>query len=73
VRASDHARERLEQRGITLEEVEVVCHKPHKQYTDPRGNPCFVGRIRGRALKVVVALGDPELVVTAYFEEGKSR
>ena len=65
-----HARKQMRARGITTEEVEAVVMDPDvvhagKQTAGRAPTEIRRGRYLGRSLKVVVALTDPETVVTA--------
>lgn len=67
IRISDHARERMEQRGIFLQDVEMALR--HSTETLP-GQPGSVWKVGhapgGRLLKVCVSLGEPDYkVITA--------
>ncbi len=53
------------QRDISQEEVETALAEYHTVYTDPKGNPIYIGRPGGRRIKVVVRRGsDPPHVIT---------
>ena len=65
---SFHARQCMQTRGITEAEVEFVLTHYHTCYTDPDGNPIYVGTINGRHLRVVVRQGSqPPFVITAIW------
>jgi hypothetical protein len=70
LRYTRHAREQMRARRITAEEVEAVVLDPdvvHGGKQTPGRPPTEIRRrrVRGRSLKVVVALTDPETVITA--------
>jgi hypothetical protein len=64
LRKSKHARERMAERGVTDDGVARVISDHEVSFTDKKGNPCFVRRIGGRRIKVVIAADDPEFVIT---------
>jgi hypothetical protein len=69
-RLTRHARDRIDERGLSLEEIEVACSR---SFAGP--NPgSGIGTLEvvgpharsGRRLKVVLSATDPDLVITAY-------
>jgi Domain of unknown function (DUF4258) len=63
---SYHARLRMRQRNISEAEIEETLVHDHTRYTDRKGNPIYINPVKGRRIKVVVALGsDPPHVITA--------
>jgi len=62
---TSHARKRMQQRGITEEEI-VECIQDYQiQHTDKKGNPVFKATIsNGRHLKVVLQKENPRKVIT---------
>jgi hypothetical protein len=70
LRYTRHALEQMRARRITAEEVEAVVLNPDVVHAGKQTHgraPTEVrrGRVRGRNLKVVVALTDPVTVITA--------
>jgi hypothetical protein len=65
---SQHARQRLSQRGITVAEIEQVHRAPHTTYHDPDGKPCRVGDVNGKTIRIVLAPDDENFVVTAMIQ-----
>jgi hypothetical protein len=63
-RFSRHALQRLQDRGITREEVSSVLNGPEVTFSDQKGNPCRVREINGRRIKVVTSQTDPNFVIT---------
>ncbi len=62
-----HARDRMQERGITEEEVEYCLDNYHTFYTDFGGNPIYKADLPGgRRIKVVVKAKsvDPIVVIT---------
>lgn len=64
MRFSTHARERLSERNVTEDEVASVVDGYDVSFADPKGNPCYVRQVGERRIKVVVALDDPNFVIT---------
>jgi uncharacterized protein DUF4258 len=64
MRPSQHARQRMAERGITPADIASVLAGPEVTFTDTKGNPCFVREVAGRRIKVVVAADDAEFVIT---------
>ncbi len=64
MRWSNHAQDRGSERDITLAQAAAVVENAHTTFTDRKGNPCYIGEVDGRRIKVVVAADDPEFVVT---------
>jgi len=52
--------------GGTLEEVERVIMEPVRVDQDPDGRLRYTGAIRGVRVRVVVALDEPDLIVTIH-------
>ena len=62
-----HAKDRMQERGITEEEVEDCLNNYNTSYTDSKGNPIYrVELPSGRHIKVVVKANsvDPIIVIT---------
>ncbi len=62
-----HARNRMQERGITEEEVEYCLNNYHTFYTDSGGNPIYkVDLPDSRCIKVVAKANsiDPIVVIT---------
>jgi len=68
---SDHARERMEERSITRQEVEYVLLHHDIEYSDRAGNPIYIGGTADRRIKVVVRKGSnpPYIITTAPRED----
>lgn len=64
VRYTAHAREQMQARSVTEDEVEAVLPDPDIRYAGRNGNPVLIRWVGGRRIKVVVAQDDPELVIT---------
>jgi len=62
-----HAKDRMQERGITEDEVEYCLNNYHTSYADPDGNPIYKADLPGdRRIKVVVKANstDPIIVIT---------
>ncbi len=65
-----HAKDRMQQRGITEEEVEYCLNNYHTSSTDKKGNPIYKADLpSSRYIKVVVKANsvDPIVVITSYY------
>jgi len=72
IRYDEQAEFQIERRGITKAWVEDAMLNPDETETKG-GRQSFLKRLPGRhvMLRVVTARGDPEYVVTAYFDRTK--
>ena len=64
MRWSKHARDRGAERRITLAQATEIVQHPDITFTDKGDNPCYIGQIDERRIKVVVAADDPGFIVT---------
>jgi len=61
---TQHAKDRMQQRGITEEEVEYCLQNYHTSYKDITGNPIFRANLpSGKHLKVVVATNTTDTTI----------
>jgi hypothetical protein len=51
---------------LTFAEVEGLISKPIFMDRDREGRPRYLGYIRGALFRVVVAVDDPEMIVTIH-------
>jgi hypothetical protein len=51
---------------LTERDVERVRTEPEDQTEDPEGRTRYVGVVRGRRVRVVVAVDNPDFVVTVH-------
>lgn len=59
-----HAEERMQERGVTSEQVEAAIRDPHTTLPDGKSLKVkYIGLVNGRNLKVVVDPTGPENVV----------
>jgi mRNA-degrading endonuclease RelE of RelBE toxin-antitoxin system len=61
-----HAKNYLRRLEGSIEDVERVIGEPLDFDRDRRGKPRYTGRIRGVRVRVVVALDEPDLIVTIH-------
>ena len=66
---SHHAKNKLRQYDATEQGIESVVRNPTGKDFDERGNPRYLGFIGNRIFRVVVALDDPDEVITLYPKE----
>lgn len=65
MRLSRHAKNRMRGAGIAQETVESIAAAPDSRAMDSEGNPILIGADdNGRSLEIVIALDDPEFVIT---------
>jgi len=63
----------MKDRGISEEEVKQCILDHDMDYADRRGNPIYVGTVKGRRIKVVIQKesSDPIWVITAAEKDDK--
>jgi hypothetical protein len=61
-----HARNRARFIGVSLVEVEDLISDPLQIEWDDDGRPLYSGLLRGVYVRVVVALDEPNLIVTIH-------
>lgn len=61
---SRHSKNRARKVGVSLVEVRDAVVSNEFNATDGAGNPIFEIRVGGKVLHVVVALDEPEFVIT---------
>ena len=66
MRLSRHAKNEMRSLQATLADVEVVIANPVTVDRDPDGRSRYVGYIRDIRVRVVVALDEPDLIVTIH-------
>jgi hypothetical protein len=70
VRFTHHAKNKLRRIKGTVQEAESVVGNKFGKDFEWRGNPRYRGLIAGkRCRRVVVALDDPDLIITLFPEE----
>ena len=70
MRVSYHARQRLAERGLTIDDVKLALTNPLYNDSADMGKVAVVGIANGKTIKVVLS-EDHETLITAY--EVKSR
>jgi hypothetical protein len=66
VRLTRHAKNRLRHLKGTVEDAERVIARSVGTEKDPYGRPRYLGFINGIPVKVVVAIDEPDLIVTIH-------
>jgi mRNA-degrading endonuclease RelE of RelBE toxin-antitoxin system len=66
MRFSRHAKNQARQLKADITDAEAVIAHPLHVDWDRRGKPRYTGRIRGVRVRIVVALDEPDLIVTIH-------
>jgi Domain of unknown function (DUF4258) len=66
VRLTRHAKDRARQLQVTLADVERLIEEPIRVARDEAGRPKYYGKVQNVIVCIVVALDDPDLIVTIY-------
>jgi len=66
VRLTHHAKNRCRLYKVDLADAEAVVARPVRVLRDGAGRPVYEGLAQGRMLQVIVALDQPDLIVTIY-------
>jgi hypothetical protein len=66
VRLTRHAKNECRLYGIDLADAEAIVARPVRFLRDADGKPIYEGLVRGRLMRVIVALDEPDLIVTIY-------
>jgi hypothetical protein len=66
VRLTRHAKNELRRHKLTRSEVEGIVSATTFKDRDPEGRPRYLGYVRGTLYRIVVALDDPEMIVTIH-------
>ena len=66
---SRHAKNKLRGLPMTQLEVESMISDPDVIYRDETGRPLYLGVVRGIPICAVVALDEPDLIVTVFRRE----
>lgn len=61
---TEHARDQMIERRISEEEVEACWNDHLTDYPDKKGNPNYIGDVKGRRIKVVVSKADNRIIIT---------
>jgi Domain of unknown function (DUF4258) len=69
VKFTHHAKNNLRLYGVRVQEVESVVRNPIGKDFERRGNPRYRAMVAGRPYRVVVALDEPDLIITHFPEE----
>jgi hypothetical protein len=66
VRFTRHARQRLKLYRVTRDQAEAIADSGALTGEDARGNPRRTGAVEARTIVVVIALDNPDLIITLY-------
>jgi len=66
MRMTRHAKNYLRRLEASVEDVERVIREPLHFDLDRKGKPRYTGQIQGVRVRVVVALDEPDLIVTIH-------
>jgi len=66
MRLTRHAKNHLRRLAATLADAEQVIREPVLVDSDRDGKPRYTGKIRGVRVRVIVALDEPDLIVTIH-------
>lgn len=66
MRLSRHAKNKLRELQMTPLDAELVVSHPVAVDRDKEGRPRYLGWVRSVLVSVVVALDEPDLIVTIY-------
>jgi hypothetical protein len=66
VQLSQHAKNYLRRVGASIEDVERAIEEPLYFDWDHTGKPRYTGEIRGVRVRIVIALDEPDFVVTIH-------
>jgi mRNA-degrading endonuclease RelE of RelBE toxin-antitoxin system len=66
MRLSRHAKNRARQLKATIGDVEAVLAEPIRVEVEQDGKPCYIGYIHGVRVRVILALDEPDLIVTIH-------
>lgn len=69
-RYSEHAKKRKFERSISDLEVKECIENCETMYTDKCGNPVYRAKVNGRGIKVVIALAEPDFIITVADYQG---
>jgi hypothetical protein len=61
-----HAKNECRLYGIDRADAEAVVAQPLPLLRDNDDRPIYEGSVRGRVIRVIVALDEPDLIVTIY-------
>jgi acetylglutamate kinase len=66
MRLSRHAKNQARRLGVDLTDAKVLIAHPLEVDHDEFGKPRYTGKIRGIRVRIVVALDEPDLIVTIH-------
>jgi len=65
-----HAKNRARSLGASLSDIEELIANPMQAERDHAGKSLYLGFLHGRWVRVVVALDEPDLIVTIHERRG---
>jgi hypothetical protein len=66
VRMTRHAKNECRLYDVDLADAEAVIARPIRIFKDETGKPIYEAPVHGRDMWVIVALDEPDLIVTIY-------
>ncbi len=66
MRFTRHARQRLKLYRVTHDQAEAIAASGTPADPDAKGNPRRTGAVDARTIVVVIALDNPDLIITLY-------
>jgi hypothetical protein len=66
MRFTRHARNGMRWLDLSPGDIEWICAYPVERDADEDGRPRYTAEVRGRLVRVVLALDAPDLVVTVH-------
>lgn len=66
VRLSRHAKNQARNLRLSIADVESIIQRPAYIDRDRHGKPRYTGEIRGVRVRAVVAIDEPDLIVTIH-------
>jgi hypothetical protein len=66
MRLSRHAKHCARQYGLDVGDAEEVIAHPTHMDLDAKGKPRYTGEVRGIRVRIVVALDEPDLIITIH-------
>ncbi|MGN6202652.1 MAG: DUF4258 domain-containing protein [Solirubrobacterales bacterium] len=66
---SRHAKNKLRGLPMTQQDVEAMISRPQVISRDEQGRPLYLGMVRGTPICAVVAVDEPDLIVTIFRRE----
>jgi Domain of unknown function (DUF4258) len=71
MRLTRHAKNRARRYGISRADIAAVILNPIHHDRDEKGQGRYVGEVRGIRIRVVVAVDEPNVVITVHPRRGQ--